>query len=297
MQINKIYSNTIYPTISNKTALRHGSKDDIQCPAKKSLSDCSYIVNPIILKRYISNHRISFLKPIKSQDEYNKILKEMYNYSYYACGRDRLFFDDTGYQHADNNLKALSLYCGLNDRSYMINSWLSGRRKNNYRTLSDNKIANAIRAFEYSLRELDKKYGKFEGKVFRNGYFNPNTDRQYYSASDNFSCAKAFSHHADAIKFKPYSIIKVKNAHKIYKFQEDVNSPVSIKFSEREHEVLIDRKSKFRRIPPEEYTKEDIKDIKMILKKAYHVLPWQMDLDKLEQKYKLVSSIAIWEEI
>ena len=35
----------------------------------------------------------------------------------------------------------------------------------------------------------------------------------------------------------------------------------------------------------------------MILKKAYHVLPWQMDLDKLEQKYKLVSSIAIWEEI
>jgi len=251
-----------------------------------------------ILKRHVANSRIAMLHPITSKQDYDLALNKLYNTTYYACGGYRDFFDDSGYENVEDELKALALYCGLNDKSFLINSWLSGRKKDDmYKTLSDEEIANGLRAFEYSLKELDKRFGTFEGTVYRRGFFNPITDWQYYSTSDKLPCANAFCHKKNAQEFKPFSIIRIKKGHRIFDFQKYANSTVSNNFDKLEHEVLLDRNSRFRKLRPEEYTKQDIKDIKYVLKKQYGYKPWQLNFDKLDKQFDFYNKFMVWEEI
>ena len=258
----------------------------------------NYKFHPDILKARVSSSRNATLNPITSFEEYELCLNKLYNTMYFACGLERYFFDDNGYEDVEDELKALPLYCGLNDKSNLINLWLSGRKKYGYYAdIPDRDIINALRAFEYSLKALDDKFGCFEGRVYRRGFFNPVSDKQYYSASDKMDCANAFCHHVDCQEFKPFSIIKVKNGHKIYDFQHYANSPTSRNFEKIEHEVLLDRKSKFRKLSPNEFTKQDIKDLKTVLKKMYGYKPWQIDFDKLDKKFVFYDKFMVWEEI
>ena len=252
-----------------------------------------------VIKRNIISKRNNLLKPIKAQSEYDKIVKNIFDYVLYKTKFDGPVeliecLAQDGYCDIDPNLKGLVPYCGTADISNSINCWLTAREDPDPPMLTDLMMADIVRAFEYSLDKLDEKYGKYEGTVYRSGYFNPNEDSQYYSTSYFLSCALDHKFWQKPSKECPYSIIRLKNGHNIYKFQEETKSKESLAFALAEKEILIDRKSKFRLVPPEEYTSDDESDIMNIVKFTANCDDIYLTEDKVNRMRKYIS---VWEEV
>ena len=258
--------------------------------------------------------RQALLNPITSEKEYLKVLNRVLRYPIfkyclddiiYAYPKTNLFGERIpyiitdyiklkGYEYVKNNLKGLVAYCGSSDISRQINRWLTARKDNNPTLLTDKQMADVVRTFDYSLRELDKIYGKINGTVYRAGMFNPNEDKQYYSASDTLYCAMEHSYKEKPSENMPYNIIRLKEGHNIYKFQKDTNSDVSSIFANYEREILIDRHSKFRLVPKEEYTNSELEDIESIIQLSLDCDQKDLSPDKKQQ---MLEHIFVWEEI
>ena len=248
----------------------------------KDLPKSAYSFAPTgVASKAVSKERQQLLKPVETFEEYENLLNKILEYSVPdSVSYQTKFIQTEGYENVPIELLGLVSYCGCCDKSDEINRWLSGRPSTKS-TLSDEEMANVIRALDYSLGKLDEKYGKYEGIVYRIGFFNPNTDNQFYSSS--LSSIFAINNYYKDIGF---SVIKVKNGHKICDFQEDTNSKISKRFAKREEEILIDRNSKFRLIPKEEYTKDD----KELIGNLCERLPKNM-------KDYFWKHVDIWEEL
>ena len=255
-----------------------------------------------VLRSEIVAERQRLLIPIQSKEEYDEVLKEILEYKISSSESTvkipYIYIWD--YDHINPELKGLVAYCGADDKSASINAWLTGRPIPNDKYINSLEISQIIRALDYSLIKLDERYGKYKGIVYRKGFFNPNTDKQFYSASTNSMGAVKHNSNNLPAKDNPYSIIKVKNGHNIYKFQKDTNSFLSRQFANTEKEILIDRKSNFRIVPEKEYTENDKKLKSILLAQAMYKTNEITDRDiqvALYQHSDLLKYINIWEEI
>ncbi|MBQ3640387.1 hypothetical protein II906_00405 [bacterium] len=208
--------------------------------------------------------------PITSEDEYNLLFDRIKDEKTFFMELNywNSYINERKYQNLPQNLKGLTIYAGYGDKSDDINKYLSGRlnyeeaiaesiREYNQRKFSitgsslpqhKSIYKDMIRVLDYSLKALDDKYGKYEGIVYRKGYMDCNTP-QFFSASQSAKLVVEFSQPSDR---EQYSIIRTKSGHKICDFQEEYGS----NFANTEQEILLDRKAKYRIVPPEEYDEE-----------------------------------------
>lgn len=197
------------------------------------------------------------LPPIQSAFDYLNVLEDVYN-SKILCGEPfwRKKSDFAVCDHIPVKYVGLLPYCGVNDVSWDINSYLSGRIDYSKPESLDTKkyipthdsIKSVVRVLDYSLNELDKDYGKYKGLVFRKGYMAEHSG-QFISSSTNPGIAANFNGYNDKTD---YSIIETKSGHKIYEFQKLIHNA----YETREKEVLLPRKSKYELISPECYDKK-----------------------------------------
>lgn len=296
-------NNNIYFGVQNGMPLKDDYNNNFIKPQKEvSLIDNSSLKPLPLLRNEIVANRQKMLKPIKSEEEYNELLKEILGYKAPPSpnGLREPVIQRWDYENSDKCLKGLISYCGGWDLSNVINCWLTGRTFQNHLNLNDEQIANIIRCMDYSLEKLDDIYGTYKGVVYRKGFFDPITDKQFYSTSGD--AIKAVRHSGENIPSanNPYSIIKVKKGHDIQAFQLNANSFLSRKFAQTEKEVLLDRHSDFRKIPESEYSEEDKKLLELLLAKAIRKTDDINDSDiknVLTHNQDLLKYISIWEEI
>lgn len=250
-----------------------------------------------VLRRRIIEDRQNMLHPVKSGEEYEEVLKKIFKYTIQSYGFISNLILKTGYEKAPKELMGLISYCGAGDLSDLINCWLTSRSNLFSCMVDDEKMVNIINAFEYSLNKLDERFGMYEGTVYRVGFFNPITDKQFYSTSKSLGCTVKHALDSAPSPEFPYSIIKVKSGHDIHSFQQSIDSKVAKEFAQLEKEILIDRNSRFRKVHPKNYTPEDLKDILEIINKT---MKFNLDLKGLENSSKSVDIlkwVSVWEEI
>ncbi len=255
-----------------------------------------------VLRNEISRSRREMLSPVSDYNEYCRLKEEIFKYK--DLPKENMlippFIQEFGYEKVDDNLKGLICYCGNEDKSAIINSWLTARPLPENLPVNDEQISKIIRTMDYSLKRLDDKYGKYEGTVYRSGFFNPFTDKQFYSTSDKSINAVLHSYKYLPSEDNPYSIIRLKNGHKIKEFQNSTDYFIARKFASTENEILIDRHSVFRQIPEDKYTEEIKKQQAIILaqavKKDDNIN--ETDIRKALKEYgHLMKYISVWEEI
>ncbi len=246
-----------------------------------------------IQKQEVSRERQSYLKPVESQEEYGGLINELFNPADSSDDGSACFYDLYEYKSADRDLLGLVPYCGSDDISDDINMWLSGRN-NLYPVTDDNSMIKIIRLLDYSLKKLDEKFGRYEGIVYRKGFFNPVTDKQFYSSSSVPEYPICHEERIFPSETMPYSIIKVKNGHNVYEFQKYADNRFASIVGELEKEILIDRKSKFRIIPENKYSEEDKKLKQNLISQI--ILYSGNNIPKEEQE-NLSKNIHLWEEI
>lgn len=255
-----------------------------------------------VIQKAIVQDRQRLLRPIKSDEEYKKRLNEILNYTFSngVKSSSTRYILMKGYENVEEDLKGLVPYCGEDDISSEINCWLSARSQDGICCLSDKKMANIVDVLDYSLKKCDEKFGKFKGTVYRNGYFNPNESKQYYSSS--FSPLSAINFYSNSIpsEKRAFAIIRIKNGHNLYEFQKSAKSEEAENYADIEKEILIDRKSNFRLIKEENYTKKDTEEKEKFLAQA--ILKKKnvskQEIEKVLKNNKdLLKYISIWEEV
>ena len=187
-------------------------------------------------------------------------------------------------------------YCGGEDVSYYINRYLGKCLTRHLDSrASEQDLCNIIRVLDYSLNQLDEQFGKYKGIVYRRGYFSPKS-KQY--ASTSLSPEIAVKFHGFFDNTCDYSIIRTKNGHKIYDFQEMVNSPYAI----GEKEILIDRNdiSTYKLVSPEDYDAETAKAAEKLatcLYNAEDISTFTLLPKQFSKKYKnILSKIKVYSQ-
>ena len=210
--------------------------------------------------------------PIADEKEYKTLLAKLKhtithngNYAYFTEN------DMEKYGKVDLFEHGLIPYCGQDDCHSLINAYLGSRLTKLEQEVWKlqmpydlDTIPDVIRLLEYSLNRLDNKYGKYKGIVYRNGYFNPLTDKQFYSTSTESINAVRHGNNYLPAEDNQYSIILLKNGHNINEFQKSADSFIARKYAETENEILIDRHSVFRLLPEYKYS-EEIKRLQAVL--------------------------------
>lgn len=194
--------------------------------------------------------------PIKNDAEFDEVMERIYN-AKTQNGHNLWLVKNEHLKHYPDASKTeigLLPYCGENDSSYYINMYLSGRLysdkiQKNWKGLLPQKESDCIdmiRVLDYSLKDLDKNYGKYKGIVFRQGYMGENT-KQFISTTMNPSIAGQLK--GNWFDFKPnagFSVIRTKNGHNIYAFQKKMKNS----YAETEEEILLPREATYKEIPP-----------------------------------------------
>ena len=200
------------------------------------------------------------LPPIKDAEEFNQVFRRVVNeISYngeYAWYSEK---DHELYKNISNTERGLIPYCGYNDKSKYINMFLSGRlteeAKQKYQPflpMNEESFIDVIRALEYSLKDLNKTYGKHKGIVFRQGYMSENP-RQYISSTTDSIIANCFNNnYLDFSPTKGYSVIRTFNGYKINEFQKKMNS----EFATSEQEILLPFRNIYKKLNPEDLDDE-----------------------------------------
>ena len=173
--------------------------------------------------------------------ECQNILTRIYNYR--DVNKQPIFNIELNrqmYPKIKKDQEGLLLYAGYTDLSDEMNRFLSKRE---LRKATPLMVTDAIRVFDYSLKKLDDKYGKYSGIVYRQGFF-PLGQHQYISTTVDPVIAATLRGGICYNKNLEFSIIKAKNGHKINEFQKKMGSD----YAEEEDEILLSRHSKFREI-------------------------------------------------
>ena len=194
------------------TSTVHAYKDLVKTP-KKLISEGEYkdILNKI--------------RDYKGQDE-----KPIFNFQYNLADYPKIKKDQEG----------LLLYAGCGDLSDEMNRFLSKRE---LKKLTPVQAKEVISAFDYSLNKLDEKFGKYSGIVYRQGFFEPGS-QQYISTTTDPVIAATLRGGICMNKNLEFSLLKVKNGHKINEFQRKMGSD----YAEEEEEILISGTSKLREV-------------------------------------------------
>lgn len=258
----------------------------------KAISNISFAALKINNKS--SKLLINILPPITKEEEYMQILKEVCNTpTIYGERFWNMEFEYNNYKNIKEAYIGLLPYCGNCDVSYYINCYLSKRPANaGTYVASEKSMCNIIRALDYSLARLDEDFGKYEGIVFRKGFFSPKPI-QYASTSMHAGIASSFN---GFNMHDEFSIIRVKNAHKIYDFQKAMNSS----YATEESEILIDRHSRHRLVPLNEYDDEIIKakeELARFMYLDFHsgINSFKIKTNTLQKKF--MNIIKVYEEI
>ncbi len=115
--------------------------------------------------------------------------------------------------------------------------------ENNLVNVNSEEAKDFIRCIDYSLKEIDKEFGRYEGLVYRNGRFSSDGG-QYWSTS-----RKNDLHMFDDIQ--EYHVIKTNTGHKISEFEQKYHN-----IHPNEDEVLLPRGSKDREVTGSQYEEE-----------------------------------------
>ncbi len=234
------------------------------------------------------------LTPIQSQEEYLEVLERIKK-AKNKNGEPLFLFEEDlkNYADADAIEQGLIPYCGHCSISAKINQYLSGRIE------PTAEMQDVARALDYSLSQLDKKVGKYDGIVFRQGFMDANP-KQYLSTSKDPTCAARFDDGwADPydVKYRTYSVIKTKGGHDIASFQKKMNDILA----NREQEVLLSHKAQYREVPVEECTEELLKAreemASRLFKDAYKLFNGSKSQVKGYTKEDLLNLVKVYVEV
>lgn len=194
------------------------------------------------------------------------------------------------YPNIPHDLKGLLPYCGC-DISDAINCYLSGRKLDSINRVDIESIKKFIKLLEYSLHNLDKKFGIYRGYVYRGGFFSPQV-KQFYSTSYELNPDLLWNH--AGVKAEQYHIIKTKSGHNIHALQEKYLIGRLRKYFLSEKEILLSREAKFQ----ESINNPELEEKKQEL--AESILDyWKKNLQskRMATIDDALSKIKMWEEI
>lgn len=212
------------------------------------------------LRKELISTRGSQLKPVETIEEYKTLMDRIKASSFGEKIKKDL---ETDYPNIDSIEEGLLSYCGNHaDIHNEINKYLSGRGKVENEPL----MQDIIRALDFSLKDLDKRAGKFEGMVFRQGVMKGG-ECQFWSTARKSSNAGNFNkawNNPEGILDREYSVIKTKSGHQLSHFQKNHKT----KFV-AEEEILLPRDKDYRLVPQEEYTPEMLEAREEMLNKLF----------------------------
>lgn len=234
------------------------------------------------------------LTPIQSEEEYLEVLERVKKAKNEKGEPLWLWEEDLkNYPNITLTEQGLLPYCGSKDIHGLMNMYLSGRVD------PTPELRDVVRVFDYSLAQLDKEVGVYDGIVFRQGFMGEKTE-QYLSASKDPLCAARFDHGwfdpYDVI-YRTYSVIKTKNGHDISKFQEKSKTG----YANREREVVLPREAQYREVPIEECSEELLKAREAFASKLFRDAHKVFDDGKTKikgyTKEDLLNLVKVYEEI
>lgn len=118
--------------------------------------------------------------------------------------------------------------------------------ENNLVNVTSEEAKDFIRCIDYSLKEVDKEFGRYEGLVYRNGRFSSDGG-QYWSTS-----RKNDLHLFDDVQ--EYHVIKTNSGHKISEFEKKYHN-----VHPNENEILLSRGGKYKEVTGSQYEEERVK--------------------------------------
>lgn len=217
------------------------------------------------------NISIQQAKNICSKEEYCSTLEKLLGFEkrYISSGgiiqntkEGNVFYryDSQAYRNVPEELKGLLPYCGEADISADINMFLKYNQNGKLGTVKEGTLVYSkeflngnkellhldsdsandfVKCLDYSLEQLDKRYGTYNGFVYRGGLFDGNA-RQFYSTSSQLNPVQVRCQRGNDYQFH---LIKTTNGHKIKDFQAEFN-PNNKLFS-MESEILLPRNTKY----------------------------------------------------
>lgn len=245
------------------------------------------------------------MQPLESltNSEYDRLLPDVFEIK-------RISFDinkNIIYPNTPHKYLGLLPYCGYDDISQQINQYVSDRIViGGGEYFVNGSLNKSCSTLDYSLKELDNEFGKYDGVVYRIGYFSPNSP-QFYSTSMkplfdkyiNFLKESKTTDYDNKKESEKIHIIKSNSGHKIYNFQEKYCKPKLEEYNYvrneflSENEILLDRHSKYQKA-------EDNNDLLEEKKKlAEKLLPMckEKNIEGWQTLGDIMSKIEIWEEI
>ena len=235
--------------------------------------------------------------------EYNRLIPDVYNIKKHSFDINKNII----YPNIPHKYLGLLPYCGYDDISLQINQYLSDRNIiGGSEYFVNGNLNKSCSTLDYSLKELDNEFGKYNGVVYRVGYFSPNTP-QFYSTSNKplldkyvtFLESSKLNDYKDKEESEKIHIIKSNNGHKIYEFQDKYCKPKTEDYnfvrSEylAENEILLDRHSKYQKAEENNDLLEEKKKL------AEKLLPMckEKNIEGWQTLEDVISKIEIWEEI
>lgn len=250
MKISVVNTSSFYP-LSNYS---WNSKNNIKKISAGKSEKINFMGYPDLIKK-----SVELGLEIKTTKEYVEVLDRIYNYR----NSENQFiynaqFNLTSYPNVSKEQEGILLYAGTSDLSGDINRFLSGRQM---RDMTEPMAKDVVRVLDYSLKDLDKEFGRYSGLVYRQGFF-PEKGEQFISSTSVPEIAATLRGGILSNSKMNFSIIKTKNGHRIDKFQAKMESD----YAEEEEEILLSRKSKYKEIlnPQGIYRMEKDKFIRML---------------------------------
>ena len=239
--------------------------------------------------------------PINNDEVYKKTLDRVMNEktikgeSAWFSAKDLVEYDEANFLE-----KGLVPYCGFDDKSKYINMYMSGRLTPQIKQqlgIKDSSFSDVVRILDYSLKKLDKRLGKFDGIVYRQGFMSE-IPGQYISTSSDYMIAACLN--GSYINFMPgkqYSVIRTHNGHKIKDFQNELG----LMFANTEKEILLPKESRYRKLKDFELDDELIKARENVASHLFYgsdlVINGMLRSNKGFSKQNLLDMVGVYEEI
>lgn len=240
-------------------------------------------------------------KPIKNDAEYEKVIQRVFDEKT-AKGTPAWISDKDVQEYADADIleRGLIPYCGFDDKSKYINMFLSGRLTPAIKQqlgIKNSSFIDVIRALEYSLKYLDKEFGKFEGLVYRQGFMNEHPNQYISTTTDYITAARLNGSYVNFMPGKQYSVIRTHNGHNIKNFQNKMGAM----FAYTEKEVLLPYESRYRKLEEHELDNELIRARENVAYNIFDgsdlVITGVLRKNKGYSKEDLLNMVGVYEEI
>ena len=290
------------PNISTRTISKYYYNWDIE----PTIKDTQKIYDEFVSGYHQQPDEFS-LRPIQSEEEYKNLIKKFKQHRF-------MFVKDSPYNNIFTKLLQVPFeYEGIlpysimgHDKSIFINSYLRGKlpqyfdrwlssmyegremqdtRLEDFGLFEDAKdIPDYVRVLDYSLKKHAENEGYYNGWVYRKGKMEENPHGFTSTSLDPtvpFDKAKQYL-------TAEFQIIKVSHGHELKKggvgwFDES--------------EILLDRDTHYKKIPPEEYTPEIKEQIFKFIKSSNAYRRGFFNNKTVDELIEMFSNITVWEEV